>query len=337
MSLPAEGGPIALTTATCVAAWIEYPFNARGDVATKVYHHTMQVKRADYAPLAEDDIMTAAGEKPTRSPFADDAVAYWVGDSIPRQIGGDLVEFDRPFANIPVARTETAGVYPFTFPGVSTDPETSVTAIATSTGNESIVPVTGQSQAFLVAFDVSTADLIKFRVGDGVSVNNDADVTDGYFQVFQGGSWKDVTPASIGVISDISGNTVTAMITYDTYGNFSNARSEFALTTYTIYSNIFRSSEITINSSAFEEINYQKADDSLTLALTSKFEIYAAASGDLTNLMDDGFSSGNRTTVQAEDYAELIATGATINAEDASFSRWMGNIWEVRNIKVKAK
>ena len=140
-----------LTAPTCTRAWLDYPFKANGDATTKVYNHFMEVKAINYTPLADNDTMTAADEKPTNSPFADDANAFWVSDTIPEAGDGGMVFFIRTFANIPQSRQEGAGAYAFAFPGngnvtkvsefsqgsvslgiVSSRPEVSFTASATN-------------------------------------------------------------------------------------------------------------------------------------------------------------------------------------------------------------
>lgn len=305
MALITEDGTTPLATPTCVQAWVEYPFNQRGDSATKVYRHTMQVRRSGYAPLSLDDTMTDADEKPSGSPFGDDADAYWVGDSQPTQAGGDLVEFERTFANIPASRIETAGVYPYNFPGVANE-GISTTTIATSTGNESIGSQIGTSGYYPIQFDVSDDDLKRFRAGDGVRlIDTDDD-------------------RASGIVSRLDGNTIHVVAP----ATLLNAG------TFTIKSRVFRSSPETFNASSYEVISYQRADSAADLTLKSQFRIYNVVDGLRTDILENSLKD---TTFTVGEYVEMIATETELQAEDSSFSRWMGNIWEVRDIKVRAK
>ena len=61
----------------------------------------MKVLTEAYTPLADDDTMTTATQKPLRSPFADDSEAFYVGDQNVAHgstgAGNDQVRFDMIF------------------------------------------------------------------------------------------------------------------------------------------------------------------------------------------------------------------------------------------------
>lgn len=117
MSLPYTKGT-AYSTPTTVRAWVEYPFRNEGDSTAKVYHHIMQVSAEDYTTLADDVVLTDAGAKPARSPFADDSSAYYAGDYNLSHIGDGMVKFDRQFAHVPADRQVPNGPYAVTFPAM---------------------------------------------------------------------------------------------------------------------------------------------------------------------------------------------------------------------------
>jgi len=343
MPLPTESGAaIAFTTATCVQAWTEYPFNKTGDSVTKVYRHMMQVKRANYAPLAFDDEMTAAGEKPARSPFADDALAFWVGDSQPSQIGGDLVEFERTFANIPVSRTEGYGLYPVEAPGVAAN--TSVVIATSESTPTPAISVIGDWDVTVI-FTVGTGVGASFTEGLLVDINNDA-VGDGRFTgtftilVYNQGSYDEVVvaknfnmEASPG--TDITGDVITCTkdISVNFPSNYTKVESPTSsetITTFTASNDLIARDPETLNTTANVQFDYFKVDSIFEITVNNKFHVITSA-GDKTD------TSSATTNPTSEEYLELIAAGSTLNAEDSSLNRWMGNIWSRETIRGKAQ
>jgi len=330
MSLPNESvgsGGIAFTTPTCVKAWIEYPLNEQGDSTTKVYHHIMQVKRANYAPLAYDDEMTAADKKPVRSPFPDDANAFWVGDSEPSQIGGNLVEFERIFANIPADRTDPNGLYPFQFPGNST----SVTeTIGVSTGNYSVAVSYANPQMHAdITFDMATADAAKLSVGERVDLTNTTDV----YEVDYGSGQFDAGTI-VTYVTDVTGDTVTVRYSHyatnSSVGFTGNPNATF--TTHTVKRPSLDARDLLQDSAAsIVLVTYEKASSPSQLsAFALKFVVRNAAGVVTDNLV---FS----TEPTSATYSAYINDGQYIAAENESFTRWRGNIYERTAIQVLAK
>jgi len=313
---------IAFTTPTCVRAWIEYPFQDRGDFTTKIYHHIMQVERDSYAPLAWNDVMTTADEKPTRSPFADDSAAYYVGDTEPQNTDPRMVEFDRMFANIPQTKTESNGIYSFTFPGSNVSTTTNV---VTSSGNESVT-FNSPNQATIVGDFVGG----NLKVNSRFEVQNNI-ATNGSFEAaldFSAGDWieYDVNDA---FISDKSGNTVTLKVVLDS-SSYEGFRSPLAISDFTLVRKGYARAPLVSNSKSIVIYSYIKADEIESVPTGKKFEVVAAANFQPTSTLD------TTTIPSAGEYAELREIGGYINAESSKVRRWMGNIWEVEQILVEA-
>lgn len=122
-------GGTSFDTATCIGGKCEYPLYASNNYA-KVYSHNMvctQDKYSDSVPdldtnLVDYDATTAPyGSKPIRSPFDDDASAYFVGDISVNPVGNGLVSFQRLYATIPSEHIEPYGLFSRTLPAYSTD------------------------------------------------------------------------------------------------------------------------------------------------------------------------------------------------------------------------
>ena len=327
MSIPYSAGT-AFTTATCVNAWIEYPFANTGDSATKVYHHTMMVDRLSYIPLAFDDVMTTADNKPTRSPFSDDAAAYWVGDTVPNDIGGGKVEFQRTFANIPVDRIEPNGLYPFEFPGNSVAQSDS---IGTSTGGyvETITSSSGEQLKVNIVFTLGGADAAKLSTGEKITIENNADV----FNIYYGYGFIN-TSTITAVVTSIVSTTITAEYS----GSYATGTPTFdknpnaTFTTYDISRPGFKLRDKLQDSTTSTILyTYEKlatATDASSFA--EKFVVLNSVGTVTENL-------AGTTLPTSEQYYEIFKEGGYINAEDETFERWRGNIYERKIIQVVAK
>lgn len=326
------------TTPICIGAWIEYPFRDQGDPVTKIYHHKMLVVMANYAPLADDDVMTAAGQKPVSSPFADDAAAYYIGDSQPTESNG-LREFDRMFANIPADRVEPNGLYPFDFPGTGA---TTTVSVGDSTGNYSETVSSAQGEIFKadIVFDMSSTDAAKVAVGDWVRLENNgdtftfnADDGSGAFSLsFLSNAFTDyecrvksVVSSTITVeftvLDKITGAAPTAS------GNPNTTRVNYTLR----HESLAIRDPLQESSASVISFSYEKIADPLNIAdLETKFKVYTT-SGVVTDTLS---SSTNPSSV---DYTKKVGRWDYINAENQSFERWKGNIYERRTIKVVAQ
>lgn len=324
MSIPYEAGT-AFTTPTCVSAWVEYPFKNFGDTTTKVYHHIMEVARNSYVPLAFDDTMTSADEKPERSPFSDDSAAYWVHDTEPQVKDGVNVTFERIFANIPAARQEGAGLFPFTFPKIATSEVT--TLVSASNGNESIAHVVGSSAT--VTFDVTSGEAATLREGQKVKLTHNAG---GNFEKDVGGTWINTGPYFI--ISDITGLTVEAQIE----GSIDDFRTSITpITTFKVEVVLFvRAETENFDSHSYIDVSYYKKASILSVPLKSKFAPYINTTGLPTDELEPKTGTP-LTTPTTEEYLDFIADNTYLVAQPSSVDRWRGNIWEVRTLMVQPR
>lgn len=343
MSLPAFTSGTALTTPTCVNAWVEYPFRDMGDPATKVYVHMMQVKLTSYAPLDDNDIMTAAAEKPERSPFSDDADAFYVGDSVPRQIDGGMVEFTRTFANIPADRTVGGGTadplsyYAFEFPDTASISNTYVSTSAETFSHDAA------SHTSTLSFNLSAGDIANLEVGQLINVQN---TTDKFFIEY------DNSPpigATITTSTAILSNAVITIKTaskitceyvwtnfYDLPVNSSGDNLNAAVTTYEAIDLILpgRDAPLEVNSPSFMEVIYVKSDNIYLLnnGLNKQFRVRTSSGSEVADKSLSSFTDPTNA-----EYGNLVLNGLTINAEDQTIARWKGNIFELRTIQVIAQ
>ncbi len=326
MSLPASGGT-AFTTATCVKAWIEYPFANMGDSATKVYHHTMRVSRANYAPLAFDDVMTTADEKPTRSPFSDDAAAYWVGDTTPTAVQGDLVEFDRVFSNIPESRVESTGTYPFTFPEIKNPSSILEYTVAESTGLNGSFVVTGSPGDYTLTLTIDISYPTSYP-----EVDNMFSVGNSFYVRAQGGAgfqqssddviWSSYDFFSNMVVESVNGNSVVFKKSGGVYKPY-----------YRFYDDIIVAVDFSViqppqerdllseNARSRIKVDYFKWDSVDEFVVLDAFR-FKDDQGNFVTLLD------GVTTPTLPLYYIYKALGAFVNADYSDIDRWRGNIFK---------
>jgi hypothetical protein len=266
--------------------------------------------------------MTAADEKPVRSPFADDSNAYWVEDTTPTAVDGMLVEWERKFANIPANQSEGAAIYAFTYPGIAT---TTTVSLGTSTGNESLALVSSLECEF--TFDVSNPG--DYFVGQNIGIYNDNNPSLlGSFEVFYigGGRWFNFW-ANNCTVSSVSGSTIKAVFTFGSTA--SNVRSAVTITTFSMQTSISQRDPFTQNGTSKVSISFTKTNTPEDVSLASKFQP-TTSSGSPTN---DLTSS---TVPTISEYLDLVEAGAYINAEPSQLERWMGNIWKKTTRTIKA-
>lgn len=118
-------GGTSFDTATCIGGYKNDPFavfNASG----VIYYHDMLQTRSEYQTpslnktMVTYDASTAPdGVKPSRSPFADDSSAYFVGDDNFQDAGQGLVRFRRTFSRIPSNYKEPYGLYNRMLPSIT--------------------------------------------------------------------------------------------------------------------------------------------------------------------------------------------------------------------------
>ena len=344
MSLPSATNGTPLTTHTCVNAVVEHPFRDNGDSATKVYAHTMQGKLSTYVPLSDNDEMTSADEKPPRSPFPDDANAFYVGDTKPQPIDGGMVEYVRTFANIPSDRTvangdaDPFGLYAFEFPDTNTISDTYI-----STGAESFSH-DAASHTSTVSFNLSGGDIANLEVGDKIAVKNTAS---SFFVQYDrsppAGATSTIYLSTLSdcIITIKTASKITCEFVWNSWYDLpvlddGDDYNGVPSTTYEAVKVVLsgRSGTLQSNSPAFIESTYIKSDDiySINDNLKQKFAVYTS-DGSLENGQDL-----SATTIPTNDeYGELVVNGLTINGEDQTIDRWKGNIFELKTIKVIAK
>ena len=341
MSLPSGA---TLTDAKCVGATIEYPFRDNGDSLTKVYIHQMQVKLTSYAALVDNNNMTAATQKPSGSPFPDDALAFYVGDSVPSPIDGGMVEFDRVFANVPADRTVPNGnadpnnLYAFEFPDTSSISNTYI-----STGAESFSH-DAASHTSTISFNLSANDIANLSIGDQIHVRN---TSSKFFVKYDRSpptgftSTVSTSNASPCVITNKTSSSITCKFVWGTWYDSpildsGDDKNGVAATTYQAVFTVLtgRTETLQANSPSFIESSYLKSDDiySLNSTLLKRFAVYFST-GDL----DPNMNLSSTSNPTNDEYGDLVVNGLTINAEDQTVSRWRGNIFEFKTIKVLAQ
>jgi len=335
MTIPYSAGT-SFATPTCVGGVIKYPFANEGDSATKVYVHDMQVARANYAPLAFNNFMETGGganqQKPVRSPFPDDANAFWVGDSEPTDNGTSIVSFQRTFANVPVTRLEGNGIYAFTYPGTDS---ASLFVFDTSTGGESATYLNSNGKFAVMKFNVSDASI--YQVGQRFDVRNDAAgaLNDYQFEALYQfpGSTAQWYPFIVegAFVTAIIGNQIEIRHRFNSGTSEAyiiNFRSGVTITTFSMIQSLPIRSSFTQNGNSRKAYNYTKSDDLIGIPITRKFSVV-----DSSGTPTDTLSS--TTIPTTDDYLDLKTNGFYIDAESSKISRWMGNIWEIVDITVE--
>jgi len=349
MSLPTASSGTSFSTATTVSAWVEYPFRDVGDPDTKIYHHIMKQALDDYAPLDDDDTMTAATQKPVRSPFDDDANAFYIGDSPATPIDGGLVEFDRMFSNIPADRVEGAGLYASTFP--SNDSNAATFAINTNLNNTDSGKSTEPDRPEL-SFLVTTAEAANIEIGDFFIAGYGGSTNACFTVRWLGDPGSEILmPKMIVYYKEVEGGSVRIKAYLETYEAVDYSRTVAAgiygykWTTgpsnlYAIFQKaIGRANSFTENSESFITYRFVKTDNINDEKFEAKFNPlqYINSAPD----SDDGFTVVDALTAStvptALEYNGMVFAQAKINAEPEVAARWRGNIWQIIGRKVVAK
>ncbi len=158
-------------------SYIEYPFITQGDNATKVYHLICEVNHDDYIPIALDTAMSnATAADVLVLPFTADATAYCVGDYNITKRDGNLMTFDRQFANIPADRNKIlTGTTTYTFPGFSLGlanaTEHTAGAFTSTSTTTTLNASTSAQVGDLVGYSLTTNDGAGTQIGtSGVTI-----------------------------------------------------------------------------------------------------------------------------------------------------------------------
>lgn len=118
-------GGTSFDTATCIGGYKNDPFAVYNSTGVLYYHDMLQTKTEYQTPslnktMQTYDASTAPdGAKPTRSPFADDADAFFVGDDNFQDAGQGLVRFRRTFSRIPTNYKEPYGLFNRMLPSIT--------------------------------------------------------------------------------------------------------------------------------------------------------------------------------------------------------------------------
>lgn len=118
-------GGTSFDTATCIGGYKTDPFAVYNSSGLLYYHDMLQTKTEYQTPslnktMQTYDASTAPdGAKPTRSPFDDDANAYFVGDDNFQDAGQGLVRFRRVFSRIPTNYKEPYGLFNRMLPSIT--------------------------------------------------------------------------------------------------------------------------------------------------------------------------------------------------------------------------
>lgn len=334
---------ISLDRATCTGGFTTKPFRDNGDIRTNVYYHEMKVLTEAYTPLADDDTMTTATQKPLRSPFADDSEAFYVGDQNVADASDGFTTFTRVFANIPQTRLEPSGLYAFDFSGVTTTSPSTVTETKAYSMSISFQGYNGRYTAYGTK-NPPTGD-VSWKFGDslgegnvfGGSVSNASGLSVG--DTLTVGFNSPITPISnisatgFTVMScsirRINGNFVTFFFGHQRYQDSYQWAWETTATQASFSKNIVTDVVTTIegeietrNSPSREVKTYIKTSEPTTETLQNMTQLPTALT--------------TTTVPTIAQYNQMVADGEYLNGAPETITRWIGNIYEKSLIQVRA-
>ena len=335
MSLPSSVVGIAFSTATCTGGYKVFPFRDQGDTNTVVYYHEMKVSTPDYVALDDDNTMTAATQKPSRSPFADDADAFYGGDQSVSNNGDGLTTFIRVFARIPETRYDPSGLYAFDFSGVTTSSSSTGTttydysmSIGITGYNDSTTSPTwnkgGQSiGSGNVFIGTTSGDISQLSVGDSIAVSVTPTLL---YDSNSSGNSRSSFSASIIIIN---GSVLTLKSDIFAYQRFQSANFLESPTALGFSKSVVTSTTTTEdgqietrNSPSRELKTYVKTSDPTSVTLIN-----------MTQLPDSLSAS---TTPTLDEYNSMVANGEYLNGAPETIQRFLGNIYEKSLIQVRA-
>jgi len=329
MSLPSTVTGTAFTTPTCVGATIEYPFRNNGDSATKIYSHIMQVKLTSYAPLADDDTMTTATQKPARSPFPDDSLAFYIGDSVPEPIDGGMVQFVRSFSNIPESRVEGAGLYGFTFPANNAGIDATFNCLS-GTGD-----FLTSNNRVEIRFSLTSSNAANLGVGDRCQSTTAAQRLIFYGQT----AFRDVYPFFVIYEKTSSGSNFSYKGYMENYQSVKsvNAYSNLSTFTMSLPKVLARASTETTNSESVFTYRYVKTANIEDEDLARRFNVLSRSGSNPNYTYTEQDEVTTSTFPHRDEYGGLAFVGGYLQAEPEVVNRWRGNIWKVTGRQVAAK
>ena len=307
--------------------WVEYPFSYANDNVTRLYHHIMVMPGDKYSPLSYNDTM-AGVNKPLGSLFADDSNAFWVDDRNLSPIGNNLVTFDRLFAQVPQARTEGAPNYAFAFPSTGASGVTKNINIINGTGK--FLTYNGRTEIY---FSLTAANSVFFNIGERVQTGS------GGLNVTFYGQTAQVLITGFFIIYEksVSGSNYFYRAVYESDDAVQSRGSVSNFTSFALLSPVTTNGTVgqerTINADSFINFRYLKTDDILSISTERGFDV-VLKEANLSYTLSKTVTSA--TLPSAAEYGGLVYQGGFISGEAESARRWMGNIWEFANRRVRA-
>jgi hypothetical protein len=301
----------------------------------------MKVLTEAYTPLADDNTMTTATQKPLRSPFPDDVEAFYVGDQNVADASDGFTTFTRVFANIPQTRFDPTGLYAFDFSGVTTtSPNTTTETRAygmslslqgyngryTSSGSQDggrISWAFGSDLGSGNIFAGSVSNSAGLAVGDTLTVAFDSIVTPA--SSFGTASFVVVSAS----IVRINGNFVTFKFPYQRYQDSYEWKWADEANSAAFSKNIVTNGT-TVNEGEIETRN----------SPSRELKTYIKTSQPTTEVLENMTQLPKSLTTTSiptiAQYNAMVASGDYLNGAPETITRWMGNIYEKSLIQVRA-
>tara|TARA_R110001632_G_scaffold231952_1_gene371533 strand:+ start:317 stop:1660 length:1344 start_codon:yes stop_codon:yes gene_type:complete len=342
---------ISLDRATCTGSYRTKPFRDNGDIRTNIYYHEMKVLTLAYTPLADDDTMTTATQKPLRSPFPDDAAAFYVGDQNVSDGGDGFTTFIRIFANIPETRYDPSGLYAFDFAGVTTTSDSTVTStvnyqlnISLQGYNSNLTQYGGNNTngggqeygtiPWKFGSSLGTGNIFAGAVSNasGLSVGDSLAVS--FNQAIKPYNKYVYTPAQSAIlvqasIMRINGNFVTFR-----FGELAYQDKEIWKWEDEASSAFFSKATVTnvvdTNEGEVETRNSPSRD------LKSYIKSDSPTTETLENMTQLPITLSTTSVPTLAQYNQMVANGDYLNGAPETITRWMGNIYEKSLIQVRA-
>jgi len=308
MSLPTTQSNFAQVRAIA-ATYIEYPFIEQGDSATKIYHMICKMARSDYdaTDVDLDDTMASASSAGVIAlPFAADSSAYFVGDFNHRPVDGGMVEFERIFANIPATRESFSGTTAYSFPGNKADATDGVVRTISGVSNA------GEITTLTCTNTVSVGDAFSYTVSTsstsgGATFNR---TTAGFTYALAGTTSSVVKMPAISILTTFESGQLTELTI--------QPRSQKSIATGSVTDFTYYLPGVTGGISTFSDVTE-----------TDTFAPFSATTGEAANVLSV------LTIPDANTYNAQV-TAADYLVIESSVTRWMGNIIQRADVKVRA-
>jgi len=275
----------------------EKPFE---DVSDRiVFRQRFMQTAASYSPLTLNTAYSAHGTNgvPTSSSY------YLVAEENFADERAGLLTWDRVYAAIPAARKEYTAIA-FQYPAVLTLPSVSGSYISVTEFGYA-----GVDRVYMNSTPIS------FSRSDFAAVSYKVSISGATVQMNSFVAVRDIGVS--GIITDLPPNFFDPSITGVRYV----AR---AARTYG------RSQPQTLVGRAIIEYQYVLITPNVTPVFTFNSRQTFTRNGQEVDFIDTW------TVPTIIDYASLISTGGFFNAEDDTWARWLGNIYEKRSVKVVA-